>query len=116
MTLSVIKLSTEEAIIINMMRRNSFQEILLQVQDSVITSANQVSKYRRKKGGGLVSGHIIQPPSNLTSLSQDEADVIKMIREKPFQQITIQIKNSLVEVLNQTVKFRKKNGLNHSSD
>jgi hypothetical protein len=58
----------------------------------------------------------MQPLSNLTALSQDEVDVIKMIREKPFQQITIQIKNSLVDVLNQTVKFRKKNGTNHLSD
>jgi hypothetical protein len=58
----------------------------------------------------------MQPLSNLTALNQDEVDVIKMVREKPFQQITIQIKNSSIEVLNQTVKFRKKNGLTNSSD
>lgn len=110
-TLPVLKLSPEEIAIIAMIRRNSFQEIMVQVQDSIIISVNQILKFRRnKKGGGLISGHVKTGPVNLALLTVEETGVIRKIREKPYQQIGIQIKNSVIECINQTIKFRNKGG------
>jgi len=116
-SLPVLKLTPEEMAIITMIRRNSFQEIMIQIADNSIISVNQTIKYRKKKGGGLVSGHIIK--SGLTSinlLSAEEMGVVKRIREKPYQQIVIQIKNSIIECINQTVKFRNKGGVSSTDD
>lgn len=94
-----------------MMRRNSYQEICIQIQDSVIVSVNQIIKYRRKRGGGLVfgRGNYAAPPKPGTPLKMtgDEGAVIRKLRDKPYQQIVIHIKNGEVEAINQTLKFKK---------
>lgn len=116
-TLPVLKLSPEEIAIITMIRRNSFQEVMVQVQDSIIVSVNQMLKFRRnKKGGGLISGHVKTGPVNLALLTAEETGVIRKIREKPYQQICVQIKNSIIECINQTVKYRNKGGSTVSDD
>jgi hypothetical protein len=110
-----LKLAPEEIAIVTMMRRNAFQEIIIQVQDGVITSVNQIQKFRRKKGGGLVSGiksTTIKPP---LKLSAEEITIIKKLRSNSFQQLTIDIRPQddgigVVEVINQTLKFRRKGG------
>jgi hypothetical protein len=104
-----LQLTPEELSIITMMRRNSYQEIEIQVQDSVITSVDQTLKYRRKKGGGLIGGVLNRAPfvaANLGKLSIEEVSVIKKIREKPFQKVTVNIKNG-IDSIYQTLKFRK---------
>lgn len=105
-----IQLNSEEIAIITMMRRNSFQEICIQIQDSVIVSVNQIIKYRRKRGGGLVFGRgTYQPPKPGMPLkmSSDETAVISKLRDKPYQQLVILIKNGEVEAINQTLKYKK---------
>jgi len=104
-----IKLVPEELALITMMRRNSYQEISVQVQDSVITSVDQTLKYRRKKGGGLVAGAANRAPlqaKKALNISKEEISIISKIREKPFQKITIYIKNGIDSVY-QTLKFKK---------
>ena len=107
-----VKLTAEEIAIITMMRRYSYQEIVIQIQDSVIISVNQIIKYRRKKGGGLVFGKAnfqgLKPGATI-KISTDEGAVITKLRDKFFQQITIAINQGGVEAINQTLKFRKKN-------
>ena len=106
-----IKLTPEESALITMMRRNSYQEIEIQVQDSVITSVDQTLKYRRKKGGGLVSGVTNRASlqmSKALKISKEEISIISKIREKPFQKVTIFIKNGIDSVY-QTLKFKKTN-------
>jgi len=116
-SLPVLKLSPEETAIIAMIRRNTFQDISIQIKDSVIVSVNQILKYQRKKGGGLVAGHLSKPVNiNMLILTPEEISVIGKIREKPYQQINIQIKNSIVECVEQTVKFRNKNKNTASKD
>jgi len=106
-----LKLAPEEIDIITMLRRFPYQEIIVQVQDGVVSSVNQVLKYRRKKGGGLVFGVVnklgVRPGSPL-KLSQDEILAINHIRSKPYQTITVMIKDGIVEGFNKTEKFRKK--------
>lgn len=106
-----LKLTPEEIAIITMVRKNSYQEINVQVQDSIIIFVNQILKFKRKKGGGLVFGN--KPVINLKpplKLSNDELIIIKKLRDKPFQQIVISIKNGVVDAINQTVKFRRNGG------
>lgn len=94
--------------IITMMRRNSYQSIVVQIQDNVITSVEQTLKLRRKKGGGLVAGTVGRSAVvSASKLSPEEMAVIKMIREKPFQKITFNITNGGIEGLEQTLKFKK---------
>ena len=103
-----VKLTPEELAVISMMRRNSFQEINVQIQDKVITSVNHTLKYRRKKGGGLVAGTIKRAPLQAKGplkLTSEEVVLVKMMRERPFQQININIQNGNITV-NQTLKFR----------
>jgi hypothetical protein len=104
-----LQLTPEELSIITMMRRNSYQEIEIQVQDSVITSVDQTLKYRRKKGGGLVGGVLNRAPlaaKRPAKFSIEEISIVKKIREKPFQKITVNIKNG-IDSIYQTLKFRK---------
>jgi hypothetical protein len=103
-----LKLTPEEIAIITMMRRNSFQEIVVQMQDSVVTFVNQIVKYRRKKGGGLVFGNKTVKPRLPLKLIKDEITVITKLRSAPFQKISIYVKNGTVEYIEQTVKFKKK--------
>jgi len=104
-----LQLNSEEIAIISMMRRNSYQEICIQIQDSVIVSVNQIVKYRRKRGGGLVFGKGNIPATQSGApLTGDETAVIAKLRDKPYQQIVIHIKNGEVEAINQTLKFKKK--------
>jgi len=100
-----LNLTQEETAIISLIRGNAYQEISVQIQDSVITSVNQTLKFRRKKGGGFVFFGLVAAKTNLTP---EEIEIIKLLREKPFQQVTILIKNSKIEGFNQTTKFRKK--------
>jgi hypothetical protein len=105
-----VKLTPEELAVISMMRRNTYQEIIIQVQDKVIASVNQTLKYKRKKGGGLVAGVMKRAPLQPSApfkLSNEEITIIKMVREKPFQQIAINIQNGDITSLNQTLKYRK---------
>lgn len=102
-----VQLNAEEIAIIGMMRRNSYQEICIQIQDSVIISVNQIIKYRRKRGGGLVFGKSTAPLQKPLKMSGDEAAVIAKLRDKPYQQLTIHIKNGDVETINQTLKYKK---------
>ena len=102
-----LTLTPEELIVITLMRRNTYQTIEVQVQDSVITSVDQTLKFRRKKGGGLAAGTptraaLQKPPK----LGGEELQVIQRIREKPFQKVTINIKNGIDSIF-QTVKYRK---------
>lgn len=103
-----LNLTPEELAIISMMRRNNYQSISVQIQDNVITSVEQTQRFRRKKGGGLVSG--VTNRTNLNKnkpLSPEEISVIKMIREKPFQKIIFNITDGAIDGLEQTLKFRK---------
>lgn len=100
-----LTLTQEESDIISLIRGNAYQEISVQIQDSVVTSVNQTLKFRRKKGGGLIFA-AIRPKK--TSLTPEEIEIIKLLREKPFQQVSILIKNSTIEGFNQVTKFRKK--------
>jgi len=105
-----IKLTPEELALITMMRRNSYQEIAVQVQDSVITSVDQTLKYRRKKGGGLVAGVTNRAPLQMKKalkISKEEISVISKLREKPFQKITIYINKNGIDSIYQTLKFKK---------
>lgn len=102
-----VQLNAGEIAIISMMRRNSYQEICIQIQDSVIISVNQIIKYRRKRGGGLVFGRSTAPLQQPLKMSGDEAAVISKLRDKPYQQLTIHIKNGEVETINQTLKYKK---------
>lgn len=104
-----LKLTPEEISIITMIGRNSYQTIDIQIQDSVITSVDQTLKYRRKKGGGLVTGAVNRAPiqtSKPIKLSLQEVSVIQKLREKPFQKVTINIKNG-IDSIYQTLKFKK---------
>jgi hypothetical protein len=105
-----IKLTPEELAVITMTRRNTFQSICVQVQDSVITSVDQTLKFRRKKGGGLVTGMLNRAAvakSKVLKFSKEEIAVIKMIRDRPFQKITFNIVDGSIDGLEQTLKFRK---------
>lgn len=105
-----LKLTPEELAVITMMRRNTYQSVTIQIQDNVITSVDQTLKYRRKKGGGLMAGTVNRASlskAKQAALSPEEIAVIKMIREKPFQKITFNISNGLIEGVEQTLKFRK---------
>ena len=102
------KLTPEAIAIITRLRRNGFQEIVIQVQDKVITFVNQIIKYRRKKGGGLVFGNKIIKPTLPLKLSKDEMTVITKLRGSPFQKLTIYIKGNNVDFIEQTLKFKKK--------
>jgi len=100
-----LSLTPEESAIISLLRSNSYQEINIQVQDSVITSVDQTIKFRRKKGGGLIFG---AKKINRTGLTPHEIELIKLMREKPYQQVTIMVMDSEIKGFNQTVKFKKK--------
>jgi len=106
-----LKLAPEEIDVITMMRRFAYQEIVVQLQDGVISSVNQTLKYRRKKGGGLVFSLINKvnlKPGVPLKLSPDEILTINHIRSKPFQQLTILLKDSKIEGFNKTEKLRKR--------
>lgn len=109
MSRKAVALSADEMAIIAMIRRFSFQEIVIQVQDSVVTSVNQILKHRRKKGGGLVFAQA-QPvglqPGLPVQLTPDEAAIISKLREKPFQQIDVHLKNGRLEAMSQTIKIK----------
>ncbi len=108
-----LQLTPEEMAVITMIRRNSYQSIAVQIQDSVITSVDQTLKFRRKKGGGLMAGTINRAAlskAKLLKLSPEEMSVIKMIREKPFQKISFNITDGAIDGLEQTLKFRKPKG------
>lgn len=98
-------LTPEETAIISLIRSNSYQEINVQVQDSVIISVDQTIKYRRKKGGGLIFGakKVIH-----ATLTPQEMELIKLLREKPYQLVGIVVIDSEIKGFNQTVKFKKK--------
>jgi len=98
-------LTTEESAIISLLRGNSYQEINVQVQDGVITSVDQTIKYRRRKGGGLIFG---AKKINRDVITPHESEVIKLLREKPYQQVVIMVMDSEIKGFNQTVKFKKK--------
>lgn len=98
-------LTPEESAIISLLRSNSYQEINIQVQDSVITSVDQTIKFRRKKGGGLIFG---AKKVSRNGLTPHESELIKLMREKPYQQVTIMVMDSEIKGFNQTVKFKKK--------
>jgi len=100
-----LSLTPEESAIISLLRSNSYQEINVQVQDSVITSVDQTIKFRRKKGGGLIFG---AKKVNRDVLTPYETEVIKLLREKPYQQVAIMVMDSEIKGFNQTVKFKKK--------
>lgn len=109
--LKALKLAPEEIDIITMMRRFSYQEIVIQIQDGVISSVNQILKYRRKKGGGLVFGLVNKAnlkPGVPLKLKPDEILTITHIRSKPYLQLTVLIKDSIVEGFNKTEKLRKR--------
>jgi len=99
-------LTQEELAIITLLRSNSYQEISIQVQDSVITSVDQTIKFRRKKGGGLIFG---ARKVTRTVLTPTEIEVISRLREKPYQRLTITVMDSEIIGFDQTVKFKKKN-------
>lgn len=103
---AALTLTPEESAIISLLRSNSYQEINIQVQDSVITSVDQTIKFRRKKGGGLIFG---AKKVKSTGLNPHEIELIKLMREKPYQQVTIMVMDSEIQGFNQTVKFKKKN-------
>ena len=109
MSAKAIKLSQEEISVILMTRRYPNQDIIIQIQDGIIVSVNQVIRFRRKRGGGLTlgkfPGHYAQ---TVVPLSTDETSVISKLRDKPFQQISVFINNGITAI-NQTIKFRKKN-------
>lgn len=114
-SLPVLKLSPEEIAVIAMIKRNTYQEIEIQVQDSVIVSVNQILKYKRKKDGGLIAGHVNKPVNiSMLMLTPEETSLIKRVREKPYQQIVIKIRNSTIECIEQTVKYRNKSGTTES--
>jgi hypothetical protein len=102
---TALTLTPEESAIISLLRSNSYQEINIQVQDSVITSVDQTIKFRRKKGGGLIFG---AKKVTSTGLNPHEIELIKLMREKPYQQVTIMVMDSEIKGFNQTVKFKKK--------
>ena len=53
---AIAKLSEEEMSVILMTRRYPNQDIVVQIQDGIIVSVNQVIRFRRKRGGGLTLG------------------------------------------------------------
>ena len=110
MSAKAIKLSQEEMSVILMIRRYPNQDIIIQIQDGIIVSVNQVIRFRRKRGGGLTLGKFVAHPAvqTVAPISMDEAAVINKLRDKPFQQISISINNG-INAINQTIKFRKKN-------
>ena len=109
MPVTSIKLSEEETSVILMSRRYPNQDIVVQIQDGIIVSVNQVIRFRRKRGGGLTLGKFPgYSAQTVTPLSADEVAVVSKLRDKPFQQISIFINNSITAI-NQTIKFRKKN-------
>lgn len=111
MTSPILKLSSEEIAVIAMIKRNTYQEIEIQIQDSVIVSVNQTLKFKRKKDGGLIAGHITKAVNiSMLILTPEETSLIKRIREKPYQQILIKIRNSIIECIEQTTKYRNKSG------
>ena len=68
-------------------------------------------KYRRKKGGGLVFGLVTRTnlkPGVPLKLKPDEILTITHIRSKPYLQLTVLIKDSVVEGFNKTEKLRKR--------
>ena len=103
--LPTISLTPEETTIISLLRSNSYQEINIQVQDSVITSVDQTIKFRRKKGGGLLFGG---KKINRTGLTVSEIEAIRLLRERPYQQVAIMVMDSEIKGFNQTIKFKKK--------
>lgn len=109
-TVKSLKLAPEELDVITMMRRFSYQDIAVQVQDGVIVSVDQTLKYRRKKGGGLVFGlaKANLKPGVPIKLSADEILTINHLRSKPYQQLTILVKDSIVDGFNKTEKLRKR--------
>ena len=109
MSAKAIKLSQEEMSVILMIRRYPNQDIIVQIQDGIIVSVNQVIRFRRKRGGGLtlgVAGH--STAQAVAPLSMDEAAVVNKLRDRPFQQVSIFVNNG-ISAINQTIKFRKKN-------
>ena len=98
-------LTQEESAIISLLRSNSYQEINVQVQDSVITSVDQTIKFRRREGGGLIFG---AKKINRDGITLPEMEVIKLLREKPYQQVAIMVLDSEIKGFNQTIKFKKK--------
>lgn len=104
-----IHLSQDEMALIIMIRRYSYQEVAIQVQDGVVTSVNQILKHRRK-GGGLVFSKpntVGIQPGKPVQLTADEAVILSKLREKPFQQLTIFVVNNHIESINQTLKLRR---------
>ena len=109
MSAKAIKLSQEEMSVILMTRRYPNQDVIVQIQDGIIISVNQVIRFRRKRGGGLTLGKFPGYGSQTVApLSIDEAAVVNKLRDKPFQQISIVVNNGITAI-NQTIKFRKKN-------
>lgn len=100
-----LTLTPEETAIISLIRSNSYQDVLVQIQDSVITSVDQTIKYRRKKGGGLIFG---AKKINRAGLTPYEVELIMLLREKPYQQVAIKVMDSEIKGFDQTVKFKKK--------